>query len=125
MDKTRTIQISNNSKVNGKCVIYVMSRDRRVDDNHALLFAQNKAIELELPLVVMFNLLPKSGFRCYEHFSFMLDGLEEVANKLESLNIKFILTSGNARQNTNSIIKCTRIEDKFMLSILTISSQFG
>jgi len=103
MDQTRTIQLSKKNN-NGKCIIYVMSRDQRAYDNHALIAAQNKALELKLPLIVMFNLLPKTGFRSYEHFSFMLDGLEQIATKLRSLNIDFILTSGSATKNIQSVI---------------------
>lgn len=77
----------------GRSVIYVMSRDQRVADNLALSVAQSKAVELGLPLVVLFNLHSSIGVRAYEHAEFMLKGLESVAEKLDKLNIPFVLTA--------------------------------
>lgn len=88
-----------NSDEHGKCVVYVMSRDQRVRDNHALLAAQQEATQHTLPLVVLFNLLPKAGVRAREHFVFMMRGLEEVASDLAALNIPFIMRSGDATTN--------------------------
>ncbi len=76
------------------CIIYVMSRDQRVQDNYALVIAQQEALRLELPLVVVFNLLPHTGVRAREHYDFMLDGLEQVAARLDKLNISFVMTYG-------------------------------
>jgi deoxyribodipyrimidine photo-lyase len=77
----------------GRCVVYIMSRDQRVSDNHALLAAQRKANELNLPLVVLFRLLSDSKGRAFEHAQFMLSGLQEVASQLNTLSIPFILTT--------------------------------
>jgi deoxyribodipyrimidine photo-lyase len=79
----------------GKCVVYVMSRDQRVADNHALYAAQATALQANLPLVVCFNLLGNAGHRGQEHYTFMLSGLEELAVKLQKLNINFLMTSGS------------------------------
>ncbi len=40
-------------------VLYWMSRDQRVNDNWALLFARKVAMENKSPLVVVFCLVPK------------------------------------------------------------------
>lgn len=79
----------------GKSVVYVMSRDQRVHDNHALLAAQNMAIEKNAPHYVLFVLKHVEG-RYREHYEFMLDGLREVAETLETHNIQFVLRSGDA-----------------------------
>jgi hypothetical protein len=47
-------------------------------DNWALLLAQEKAITLGIPLVVVFNLVPKFLDATERHFGFMLKGLREV-----------------------------------------------
>ena len=39
----------------GKSVLYWMSRDKRVDDNWALLAAQSVALSNEVPLIVCFQ----------------------------------------------------------------------
>lgn len=81
----------------GDCVAYVMSRDQRVADNLALLAAQQKAMELHLPLAVIFNLHQNVGVRAYEHVHFMLEGLTGVSSTLASLNISFVLTADESR----------------------------
>ena len=75
----------------GQCVICVMSRDQRVQDNHALLRAQQIAIDKKLPLAVVFNVLSKSGDRSQEHYQFMLAGLRQVELELGKLSIEFVL----------------------------------
>lgn len=87
----------------GKCVVYVMSRDQRVNDNHALIAAQQSAIDLGLPLIVCFNLLPMLGLRSYEHFNFMLSGLRQVKDQLEKHNINFVLTIGHANDELTAL----------------------
>ncbi len=72
-------------------VLYVMSRDQRVVDNHALLAAQAHALNEQLPLVVGFVLLKNSGHRAREHYEFMLEGLAELAENLNELNVSFDL----------------------------------
>jgi deoxyribodipyrimidine photo-lyase len=92
------VELNTKSAIDGDCVVYVMSRDQRVNDNHALLDAQESAIEKELPLVVVFNLL-KTGVRAREHYEFMVTGLKEVESKLSELNIAFVLTIGDPVKN--------------------------
>ncbi len=96
--ESRQLQLSNRN-VTGACVIYVMSRDQRIADNHAMVIAQQKAVELRLPLFVVFNLLPSSGVRSREHYEFMIDGLEKVSMGLEALNIPLIMLSGDPNKS--------------------------
>lgn len=84
-----------------------MSRDQRVHDNHALLAAQAVAIEHKAPLYVLFNLKVVKN-RAREHYAFMLKGLQEVAAELASLNIQFIITSGDAVHNIMSVSAQTK-----------------
>ncbi len=86
-------------------MIYVMSRDQRVRDNHALLEAQREAMEHKLPLAVVFNLYSKLGFRKQEHFAFMVEGLKEVEADLRKLNIPFIRTIGDVPTNIAVLTK--------------------
>ncbi len=76
----------------GRCVIYVMSRDQRIADNHALLAAQQDALERELPLIVLIRIYPAVKNRLRHHYQFMLDGLEQVAQGLKTFNIDLIVT---------------------------------
>jgi deoxyribodipyrimidine photo-lyase len=106
MHQTRILKLSAHESV-GEAVLYVMSRDQRVRDNHALLAAQKVAIELSVPLFVVFNLKIVTN-RAREHYDFMLAGLQEVANELKSLNIPFVMTSGDAVENIMRIATETK-----------------
>lgn len=90
-------------------VIYWMNRDQRVDDNWALLEAQAKAIETKQPLVVVFCVL-KSFLTAInnpedKHYQFMKQGLLVVRERLEKLNIPFILKIGNPDVELPQLIK--------------------
>ena len=81
----------------GDSVVYVMSRDQRVQDNHALLAAQAMAIEQNKTLYVLF-ILKQFNNRSREHYQFMIEGLNDVSNSLKTLKIPFILRSGEPDQ---------------------------
>ena len=77
-------------------IVYWMSRNQRVEDNWALLFAQALGIKNSLPLHVVFCLTDKFLDATYRHFHFMLSGLKEVQASCEDLNINFHLLRGQA-----------------------------
>jgi len=97
----------NTKAANGACVLYVMSRDQRVQDNHALLAAQKHALAKKLPLAVVFCLLPKTGNRAREHYEFMLTGLQEVEHSLQKLSIPLMLLIGEPKQNLQAMLHHT------------------
>jgi deoxyribodipyrimidine photo-lyase len=55
-------------------VVYWMSRDQRVNDNWALLYAQSLAMKSGVPFVVAFCLYPDYPDAAYRHFAFMVKG---------------------------------------------------
>uniref|UniRef100_A0A1A8C7Q7 Photolyase n=1 Tax=Nothobranchius kadleci TaxID=1051664 RepID=A0A1A8C7Q7_NOTKA len=78
-------------------ILYWMLRDQRVQDNWALIHAQQLAAQENLPLHVCFCLVvPKSPLSTLRHYSFLLKGLEEVAKECKQLNIQFHLLHGAA-----------------------------
>lgn len=89
--------VINSAPFRGKSVLYVMSRDQRVQDNHALLAAQECAKKHGVAVYVLF-VLKKVGVRSREHYQFMLDGLREVHYTLDSYNIPFIMKHGESSQ---------------------------
>ena len=93
--------------VTGECVLYVMSRDQRVDDNHALIEAQQYACNKKLPLAVVFC-LRGSKSRAREHYDFMMSGLREVEHKLATLGIPFMMLIGNPEEKIKSVIHHTK-----------------
>ena len=76
-------------------VLYWMSREQRVHNNWALLYAQQKAQERKVPLVVMFTLVLEYPGANFRHYSFMLKGLKEVEAELRKYNIPLVLLLGH------------------------------
>jgi len=75
-------------------VAYWMSRDQRVSDNWALIWAQKQALQKKAPLIVFFCLVPDFLNAGGRQYLFMLKGLAEVEKKLAEKNIPFRLLSG-------------------------------
>ncbi|XP_034021100.1 deoxyribodipyrimidine photo-lyase isoform X2 [Thalassophryne amazonica] len=78
-------------------VLYWMSRDQRVQDNWALLFAQKLALRMATPLHVCFCLVPRFLEATIRHYGFMLKGLQEVQQECQKLDISFHLLMGYAQ----------------------------
>lgn len=72
-----------------------MSRDQRSQDNWALLFAQELALQNRKPLAVVFNLVPEFLGATLRQYGFMLRGLEELEKRFGKFNIPFFLTFGD------------------------------
>lgn len=75
-------------------VVYWMSRDQRINDNWALLYAQELALRLQKPLMVLFCLTPHFLGANFRHYSFLIKGLAEIQGKLADHNIPFSLLLG-------------------------------
>ncbi|XP_067322223.1 deoxyribodipyrimidine photo-lyase-like [Anolis sagrei] len=98
-NKKRVRMISENSdlKEGAEGILYWMSRDQRVQDNWAFLYAQRLALKQNLPLHVAFCLVPRFLEATIRHFGFMLKGLKEVAEECQQLSIPFHLLTGLAK----------------------------
>ncbi len=75
-------------------VVWWLSRDQRVRDNWALLFAQELALAAGAPLIAVFCLVPAFLGATLRHYAFMLRGLAETARNLAGLNIPLVLLQG-------------------------------
>lgn len=72
-----------------------MSRDQRVNDNWALIYAQELALKKKAPLFVVFTLdenFPQANLR---HFDFLFQGLKSVESELQKKAIPFYLLKGS------------------------------
>ena len=98
-------------KGNGKSgpIIYWMSRDQRVNDNWALLHAQNLALQMNVPLAVIFCLVPEFLGATTRQYVFMLKGLKEVEQNLKKHDISFHLIKGQPEKELIRFIKRYRI----------------
>lgn len=76
-------------------VIYWMSRDQRVHDNWAMLYAQKLAKDESRDLAVAFCLVPNFLSATMRQYGFMLKGLEQVEAELVRCGIPFHLLIGD------------------------------
>lgn len=95
-DPARRARLIREGKKRRGPVIYWMSRDQRVDDNWALLYAQTRALQLQQPLRVVFCLTADFLGATLRHYHFLLTGLQEVHRRLAEENIEFHLLAGSA-----------------------------
>lgn len=79
-------------------VIYWMSRDQRVNNNWALLFAQKIAKEKKSSVIVVFCLTHKFLEATKRQYGFMLRGLEELQKDFHRFNIPFHLILGEPQR---------------------------
>src|SRR5512140_285772 len=86
-------------------VLYWMSRDQRVADNWALLYAAELAAFRKAPLAVLFTLYPHFLGATLRQYDFMLQGLEEVEQTLSAYRIPFFLLSGEPADNVLSFVQ--------------------
>lgn len=86
-------------------VVYWMSRDQRVADNWALLYAQRLALRNQVPLVVVFCLVPSFLGATIRHYAFMLKGLQEVESGLQKKHIPFFLVSGHPEKRIRAFLR--------------------
>ena len=82
-----------------------MSRDQRVADNWALLYAQCLADKFKSPLAVVFNLVPEYLQATLRQYEFMLKGLEQIENKLRKLAIPIFLLTGSPEKTIPKFVK--------------------
>lgn len=79
-------------------VLYWMQQSQRTRLNHALEAAIRKANQLDLPLVVLFGLMDDYPEATLRHYTFMLEGLADVARELAGLGATFITRRGHPKE---------------------------
>jgi len=90
----KRVRILNDATEKKGPVVYWMSRDQRVEDNWALVYAQKRALSAHKPLGVVFCLVPEFLNAAFRQYAFMLEGLREVCERLSKKDIPFFLRTG-------------------------------
>ena len=86
-------------------VIYWMSRDQRVKDNWALLYAQSIALKQKSPLVAVFCLVPHFLEATIRQYGFMLRGLKGLEAALHKKNITCVLAAGTPEEQIPRVVR--------------------
>ena len=90
-DRIKTIR---HGSFNGRGVLYWMQRDKRVEDNWALIASQYIALKHKVPLYVCFQYVGEYKESNLRHYEFLFKGLEQTALELKAKNINFIVLKG-------------------------------
>ena len=93
---TRRIKKLNNLEYSNGGVVYWMQRDRRSNNNWALVHAQNIAIRLKAPLTVFYSLNGNFSDGNNRQYGFLLKGLVDTIKELEKYKIPFHIRRGDA-----------------------------
>ncbi len=88
---SRIQTLNGRSIQDGRYVLYWMQASQRVDCNHALEYAISEANTRHLPVVVVFGLTDRFPEANLRHYTFMLEGIEEVRKGLHRRGIRFVL----------------------------------
>ena len=105
----KRIKPLNKLKFNGSSICYWMQRDKRVQDNWALIYAQELALKNKVPLYVCFTYLGKFEDANIRQYKFLFEGLEETALKLNDKNIPFYLLDGDPVNEISKFIEINNI----------------
>lgn len=74
-----------------ECIVYWMSRDQRIHDNWALITCLRESKQRNIPIRILFTLVPEFLDATLRQYHFMLHGLEEVQQTAHSMGIPFHL----------------------------------
>ena len=91
----KRVRVLKHGNVGAGPVIYWCSRDQRVRDNWALIYACDTANATGAPVAVVFSLVTSFLGAGARQFCFMLKGLREMEQALLAKNIKFVLLEGD------------------------------
>lgn len=94
-DRVRSLKQGESSTGN---VIYWMSRDQRIDDNWAIIKAQEIALKQSSSLAIVFSLSPNFLGATIRQYGFMLRNLKMLEIDAKELNIPFYLLLGTPEQ---------------------------
>lgn len=122
MDKIpaeRIRQLNEKPVLPGDYVLYWMQQSQRAPGNHALEYTLVRARELDRPAVVLFvlhDVFPEANLR---HYHFMLQGLQDTAERLEKRRVPFFIYHGDIKKVVTSAAEraCLLVTDRGYLRI--------
>ncbi len=101
----RVQKLNNRPLQRGRFVLYWMQSSQRAEYNHALEYAVRQGNEQGLPVVALFVLTDRFPEANLRHYTFMLEGLQEVKKGLERRGILFAALKGAPDQE---VVKVSR-----------------
>ncbi len=106
MIQNQRITKRNQQPVQSKAyVLYWMQQAQRTLDNHALEYAIKRANTLQQPLLVFFGLTGSFPDANKRHYTFMLEGVQEVQTHLKKRNIPFVVKYTSPPKSIRPLLK--------------------
>jgi deoxyribodipyrimidine photo-lyase len=90
IDPRVTVRVEGDPDQDGRAVIYWMQRSQRGVDNPALDTAIVVANQLRRPVAVFFGLIPNYPGANLRHYGFLVEGLQETADRIERRGAAFV-----------------------------------
>lgn len=90
-------------------IVYWMSRDQRLEDNHSLEFAVKLAKQHQAQLAVVFALDLAFASSNIRHFQFMLEGLLELKKQADELDLNFYIFNNSPDKALTELISKQQI----------------
>lgn len=91
MERERIKVLNTQDMKKGNYVLYWMQQSQRSEYNHALEYAIAQANVIEKPLVVFFGITDSFPDANERHYTFMLEGLQEVRQSLKKQGIQMVI----------------------------------
>ncbi len=91
IEKERIRFLNSEKTKDREYVVYWMQNAQRIDYNHALNYAIERANDFEKKLIVYFGITDEYPEANVRHYEFMTEGLREVKTNLEKIGIKFFI----------------------------------
>lgn len=88
----------------GKYVLYWSQMNRRVDSNHALVFAIEMANRLDVPVLFYEGLTCTYPWASDRFHTFVLEGVPETAKRLKKLGIGYVFYLRRRKEDANDIV---------------------
>jgi deoxyribodipyrimidine photo-lyase len=101
----RRVRILREGPHTARPVVYWMSRDQRVADNWALLYAQELAAQNQAALGILFCLAPSVLGSALRQYNFMIDGLRRIEKDLAVFRIPLFLVTGNPEREIPRFVR--------------------
>lgn len=105
MINSRRIRKLNDKSIYSGPMLYWMQRDKRADDNWALLFAQELALLKEVPLITVFYPMKNKLYPEHIHYEFLMRGLRDLKIKFREYNIPFLISEKDPSHFMIELIK--------------------
>lgn len=91
IESERIENLNERKESSAEFILYWMQQSQRTHYNHGLEYAIQKGNELKKPVIVYFGITDRFPEANLRHYSFMIQGLQDVEKNLAKRNIQFVV----------------------------------